>query len=465
MIYVNYLKMDYTKIQLLIERIMDGYFTIYNSLGDYIYYFYFNYSRIILDSIHWIFDNTFSFFIFLTILLASFYLIMSISIQFKRKKKERPLIKGEEPFVTIQIPTYNELAAINCAKRCLDFEYPKDRMQIIIGDDSSDRTVSKKIDEFAEKHKGIVDVTRRGKNIGFKQGNLNHMLKYTKGDYIVIFDSDFLPEKDFLRRIAAPFQYDKDVAVVQARWNIYNFNNNIYSILGGTISMICHTIALPFINMIKGNCFLCGSAEIIKKKDLIEAGGWRTGSLTEDIECSLRIHMRGKKLIYLEDLECRCEAPFRFKDLCKQQMRWAFGVISSFKLHFMGIIRSKKMKRKDKLSVFLFGSGYMFSLLLLAITVFGILSVISNRPAPIDWARFITETMTNILLTSGFLVASVIALTISKKAKMIPKMIVSSLSVGLAVTYYVNVGILKAIFGRDMQWFMLNKMGNRNKTK
>jgi len=90
----------------------------------------------------------------------------------------------------------------------------------------------------------------------------------------------------------------------------------------------------------------------------------------------------------------------------------------------------------------------------------GILSVISNRPAPIDWARFLSETGINIMLTSGFLLASVVALGKARKVKMLHKMVACSLSVGLAVTYYVNVGILKALFGRQMQWFMLNKNGN-----
>jgi hypothetical protein len=148
-------------------------------------------------------------------------------------------------------------------------------------------------------------------------------------------------------------------------------------------------------------------------------------------------------------------------DLCKQQMRWAYGVITAIKLHFWRIIFSRRMPFKDKASIFIFASGYIFSLLLLFVTVLGFLSVISNEPAPIQWVRFFSETGINIALTSGFLVASIIALGISRKLKYAPKLIGAALSVGLAVTYYVNIGILKAIFGRDMQWFMLNKIGNK----
>jgi cellulose synthase/poly-beta-1,6-N-acetylglucosamine synthase-like glycosyltransferase len=443
-----------------LDLIMDKIFQIYSFIGDSIYEFYILYSRPILDLMNFFFKNTFNLFIFITMLLATFYLFMSITVLFRKKRISKDVEKGKEPLVTIQIPTYNELAAINCAKKCINFNYPKDKMQIIIGDDSNDKSISKKINQFANKHKDLITVTRRGENIGFKPGNLNYMLKYTKGEIIVIFDSDFLPDEDFLKKIVKPFSDNKNISVVQSRWKINNFSQNIYSILGGTISLLCHNIALEFINGIKGNGFLCGSAEAIRKKDLVKVGGWLKGSLTEDIECSLRLIKEGKRLVYLEDVECECEAPFRFKDLCKQQMRWAYGVILALKIHFFDVTKSKVTRLRDKFSVVIFASGYFFSLLLLLITIFGLLSLVSEKPAPIDWPRFLSETAFNIALTSGFILSSIIALSKSKKLKELPKMIVASLSVGLAVTYYVNIGILKAIFDRKMQWFMLKKNGN-----
>jgi cellulose synthase/poly-beta-1,6-N-acetylglucosamine synthase-like glycosyltransferase len=448
-------------VHVTIKTILDNIFRLHEKSGDFVYNFYQSYSRAMLDFLHVIFDNIFTVLLVMTIAVTFFYLIMAITVFLRKKKVGKLLPEGNEPLVTVQIPTYNELAALSCAKHCLEFDYPKEKMQIIIGDDSSDKKISAKIDAFAKKHPGIIQVTRRGRNVGFKPGNLNHMLTYTKGEYVVIFDSDFLPPTDFLRRILAPFSEDKDISVVQARWNIKNFSQNIYSVLGGTISLVCHQIMLPFISRDKGMCFLCGSAEAIRKKDLLEAGGWQSGSLTEDIECSLRLIMKNKKLVYLEDCECDCEAPFTFKDLCKQQMRWAYGVITAIKVHFWALMKSRT-RASRKLSVFIFASGYLFALLLLGVTIFGILAVISTKPAPIDWPRFLGETSRNILLTSGFLISSVLALWLGKRIKELPRMVGSSLSVGLAVTYHVNVGIAKALFGRKMHWFMLNKNGNKN---
>jgi len=385
---------------------------------------------------------------------------MSIIVAFKKKQKESAFKFTKYPFVTIQIPTYNELAAINCARKALEFDYPKNRYEIIIGDDSSDKKVSKQIDEFASKHKGMIKVTRRGANVGFKPGNLNHMLKYTKGEFIVIFDSDFLPKKDFLRRIIAPFVKDKRVDGVQARWVIKNFSQNFPSIIGGIIPMFSHHLGLPFFNFVKSNGFIAGSAEAVRKKTLVKLGGWQSGALTEDIEYSLRLTSLGRKIVYLENLRCDCEAPFTVKDLCKQQMRWSYGVISALKKHLFPIFTSRKIRATWKINPVILGSGYLVTLFFFLLFVTGFLSIITNEPQPIDWARFFSETGRNILLTSGYLFTSLIILKLGKRFKEAHRLIVASFSVGLLVIYTVSVGVFKAIFNRNMEWFMLAKKGN-----
>ncbi len=446
--------------ELVIKYLLGLFFLFYNSVGDYVFVFYTNYSRMILDYIHIGSEYIFYLFLYVTIILTMFYFYMALVVLIKRKKVSKRLKKGEEPFITVQIPTYNELAALHCAKACIENDYPHDKLQIIIGDDSNDEEVSKKIDEFASEHKDVVTVTRRGGNEGYKPGNLNNMLPYSKGDYIVLFDSDFLPGKDFLRRIVAPFIKQKDVSVVQARWDIVNFGQNIYSILGGSISLLSHYIALPFMTYYKGNAFLCGSAEAISKKDLMGVGGWTSGALTEDVECSLRLMKKGKKLVYLEDLSCKCEAPQTFRDLCKQQLRWAHGVITAFKMHLTDLLKSPKTKIQDKFTAMIFASGYLFSMLLIGMTFFGVLSIISNRPAPIDWNLFLSETIRNILLTSGFMIATIIAMAQNKKLKYVWKMVAGAFTIGLVVTYNVVIGITLALLDRPVQWFMLKKNGN-----
>lgn len=413
--------------------------------------------RDFLNFLHVIFDKTFYVFLAIAVAVSLLYYFILIYSAFSKKKHEEPVQECEWPFVTVQIPTFNELAALNCAKNCLDFDYPKDKYEIIIGDDSNNPEIIQKIKEFADAN-GII-ITRRETNTGFKPGNLNHMLKFSKGDILVLFDSDFLPEKDFLKRLVYPMVKDKELAVVQARWKIINPNTNLITVLGATMSKVFHYLVMPFVQNFGKVSFLCGSAEAIRKDVLVKVGGWQTGSLTEDIECSLRLHSNGYKLKYLEDLECSCEVPYTPKDLYKQQMRWAYGVIKAFKTHFLELFGAK-ISAKKKLCVFIFASGYFLSVLLMALFVFGTLSFITHEPGPIDLPKFFGELGRNVLLTSGLLIASIFVIFKDNQIRRVDKVIVSSLSYGLVVTYFVNIGILKVLFNQPMKWHMLKKKGN-----
>jgi hypothetical protein len=427
---------------------------------------YVSVNRPILDFIHNLFDKSFYVLLYITIGVSVLFLIMSIYNVLSRKNhNEYEFDESKAPFVTIQIPTYNELAALNCAQKCLEMNYPKDRYEIIIGDDSNRPEISKKIDAFAAKHPGIVKVTRRGSNVGFKPGNLNHMLKYTRGDIIIIFDSDFLPDSDFVRRIVAPFQHDKRIAGVQGRWKFINNNQNVYSFMGSIIVESFHHVYLPFMKCFGKISFLCGSGEAVRKDLLVKAGGWRNGSLTEDIEYSIRLLREGYKIAYLEDVEVYCEAPFTAKDLFRQQKRWAYGVILSLVTHFKSVVTSKKINFRTKLFIHFQSLGYLFTMLLGLMFITGVISMVSHRPAPIEWLKFLSETGRNILLTSGSLIISMVALWRTKRLRQWWKVITTSLSVGLVMIYHVNEGIFKALTGGHMEWFMLKKLGNDKKVK
>lgn len=446
-----------------LDPLMDMFSLIFTQVfekpGEWVFSYFNIYSRPILDALHLVFNSVFNVVLVLTVVLTLVYLVLTLITRFKKPTIEQVITDDSKlPNVTIQIPTYNELAALNCAEKCLAFDYPKAKMQIIVGDDSNDPIISEKITAFATKT-GIT-VTRRGKNIGFKPGNLNHMLKFTTGDFLVIFDSDFLPEKDFLRRIISPFVTDENIHGVQGRWKMINFSQNFSSIIGSTIPMFSHMLGLPFMQMVGSTGFIAGSAEAVRIKTLKQLGGWTSGAFTEDIEYSMRMTKAGKKVVYLENLECACESPFTVADLCKQQLRWAYGVIKSCKLHFVDIILSKKIPTMWKINPILLLAGYLVTFQFFLLFVLGILSIITHEPSPINWALLFSKTGLNIFFTSGFVISSVILLNRSSKRKDIPKMILASFSVGLLVVYKVSEGVLKALFNRPMFWFMLNKKGN-----
>ncbi len=417
---------------------------------------YMSYYRIFLDNLNVFFDKGFYVLLYVMAFLATLYFLIAIYVSiFKAKSKEQKFVPEKAPFITIQIPTRNELIALRCAKKCLEFDYPKDKFEILIGDDSNDKNVSKKLDEFADRYDN-VRIIRRKKNIGFKPGNLQNMLKYSNGEILVIFDSDYTPEKDFLRRIVAPFIYDKTVSVVQARWNFNNPNQNLVTIMSATIGYMFHHVTLELFNKF-GTSSLCGSAEAVRKKDLIDMGGWRVGSLTEDIEYSLRLHIAGRKILYLPDLECCGDAPYTPIDFYKQQMRWAYGVVSSYLIHFKDLLLTKKIKLGRKIVSFLPGIGYFIAPLISLLFIFGILSFITHTPEAFDLPKFLSETGFNILITSGLLFASIIALFLAKKYRYVLKMFVSSFSVGLVALFYVNKGIIKSFLKEPIDWFLLKK--------
>ncbi|MBI2142028.1 glycosyltransferase [Candidatus Woesearchaeota archaeon] len=429
----------------------DAFFVQYNSMG-----------RQILDAIHNVFEGLFNALLIVAFALSLLYISMSIYVILKKHRKQE---KGTvwTPYVTVQIPTFNELVALRCAESCLNFDYPKEKYEVLIGDDSNKPEISMEIDNFAATR--AVKVLRRGENTGYKAGNLNNMLKHSKGEIIVIFDSDFVPPKDFLARIVEPFAKDSSIGGVQARWKFMNSNQNLVSVLGATIVEVFHRITMPFVFSRRRISFLCGSAEAVRKDTLIKLGGWENGNLTEDIEYSLRLMKSGYRIEYMEDLECDSEVPYKPKDLYRQQMRWAYGVVYSYKKHAKSIYSAKKINTEDKLYISLVCSGYLLTILLAGLFITGTMSIVTHKPEPIDLGKFFFFTTRNIAMTGGLIIASLIAVLKAKKANQIAKMLIASFSYGLIVAYHVNIGIYKALLNRPMKWYMLSKGSDQIKNR
>lgn len=436
-----------------IVSIVMWYISVGNSFMDW----YVANTRLILDVVHVFFQSSFSILLVLTAVLSGIFLVISFVSLFYRPHRY-PTELSSYPTVTIQIPTRNELAALNCAQRCLAFDYPTHKVSIIIGDDSNDPEVSKAIDTFVKNNKRI-EVMRRKHNVGYKPGNLINMLKKTTGEIIVIFDSDFLPEKDFLKKIVAPFLDDPTVAAVQSRWVPMNAKDGFTAVLGTGITEMFHQVFLPFMQMISGSVCLCGSAEAVRRSTLLKQGGWKSGSFTEDIEYSFRLYKAGHKVVYLPTLTCAMEVPHHPIDLYKQQMRWAYGVIQATKQHLWDILRAP-VHWGLKTNTLLIVSGYVFTLLIVMLTITGFLAFFTHPPGPINISLFVVDTSFNILLTVGLLGTYLVAMVRAHRIRHISHLIVSSFTIGFVVVYYVNKGIFKSICNHPMQWFILRKQGN-----
>ncbi len=258
------------------------------------------------------------------------YTILYYYLRFPKKKKREnspPLV--DYPFVTIQLPIYNEKYVV---KRLLasiaNLDYPKERYEIQILDDSTDETTFL-LSSLVEKYSSLgynIHLYHRPQRNGFKAGALREGLAKAKGTYIAIFDADFIVPPDFLKRVLPYFTTEK-IGAVQTRWGHLNRN---YSILtqGQALALDAHFLFEQDIKATEGLFInFNGTGGVWRKEAIESAGGWQDDTLTEDLDLSYRAQMEGYKIIFLPDLVCPGELPIDVSGFKKQQFRWTKGGI------------------------------------------------------------------------------------------------------------------------------------------
>ncbi len=250
----------------------------------------------------------------------------------------------EWPIVTVQLPIFNEKYVI---ERLLDsvvkLDYPLDKLQIQVLDDSIDDTVeitNAKVAEIAKKGFWIDHIHRVDRK-GYKAGALADSMDKVEGEFIAIFDSDFLPASNFLKKTVPLFQ-NKKLGVVQTRWGHINENYSLLTKLQAfgldahfTIEQVGRNVSNHFINF-------NGTAGIWRKKCIEGAGGWHHDTLTEDLDLSYRAQMVGWDFKYLPDLISPAELPVTMSALKSQQFRWMKGGAENFKKNAMAVLKSDK---------------------------------------------------------------------------------------------------------------------------
>jgi len=237
------------------------------------------------------------------------------------------------PKVTVQIPLYNEKFVVErIIDRICQLDYPKEKLQIQVIDDSTDESIDIVAKRVAyHKGRGVdIDHVRRSNRIGYKAGALAAAMDQVTGEFIAIFDADFLPDPDFLIKTVPAFQ-DSNVGLVQARWGYLNGEKNALTKLQ-TIMLDAHFGIEQVTRHGKGVYFnFNGTAGIWRKATIQDAGGWNADTLTEDTDLSYRAQMKGWKFIYRPDIVCRSEIPENMQAFKAQQHRWAKGTIEVMK--------------------------------------------------------------------------------------------------------------------------------------
>jgi len=264
--------------------------------------------------------------IIITAYTVNFYYLAFVS---RIRKEKHPTVDWGTPSVTLQLPIYNEKYV---AKRLVDavcnLDYPKDKMRIMVCDDSDDDTVElleNVVDDY--KKQGFhIEHVRRGTRTGYKAGALKHAMKTTDTELVAIFDADFIPPTWFLKK-AIPHFSKPNIGLIQCRWGHVNEN---YS----TITQV-QALSIDFHFLIeqkaKSNSQLFmnfnGTAGIWRRECIEDAGGWHTATLVEDLDLSYRAQMKGWKCVFLPDIVVDAELPAQMNGAKRQQFRWAKGSI------------------------------------------------------------------------------------------------------------------------------------------
>ncbi len=252
------------------------------------------------------------------------------NIRHERKRRQKIEIPSNPPVVTIQLPLYNEKYV---AKRLIDavcmIDYPKEKFQIQVLDDSDDDTaglIKSIVDEYRFKGFDIVHMHRTDKS-GYKAGALKEGIKDAKGEFVAIFDADFIPPVWFLKNVIGHFYAHPKLGFVQCKWGHVNEN---YSTLteAQAVSLDLHFLieqkAKSLTNLYMN---FNGTAGIWRTSCINDAGGWHTSTLVEDLDLSYRVQMKGWKCLFLEDVVVDAELPVQMNAAKRQQFRWAKGSI------------------------------------------------------------------------------------------------------------------------------------------
>lgn len=260
--------------------------------------------------------------------LGQFHLVVTFLQNRKKYHQETPIAGNDNlPFVTVQLPVYNELYVVERLLEAIAaFDYPADRFEIQLLDDSDDESYEVAATKVAEiKARGLqIEHIRRPTRTGFKAGALAYGLELAKGEYIAIFDADFLPRPSYLRAALAHFT-DPNIGVVQARWEHINRSYSMFT-EAQAFHLDAHFTIEQF-SRDKGGFYINfnGTAGIWRKICIIDAGGWEADTLTEDLDLSYRAQIRGWKFCYVDEIGTPAELPAEMGAIKSQQYRWMKG--------------------------------------------------------------------------------------------------------------------------------------------
>ena len=407
--------------------------------------------------------TSFVFYIFIAcaiIIIAytcNFYYLAFLS---GRRKENQNTVSIGEPTVTIHLPIYNEkYVTKRLINSVCDLDYPKEKLCIMVLDDSDDNT-TEQIAELVENYKGKgfdISHVRRGTRQGYKAGALKYAMKYTKSEFVAIFDADFIPPKWYLKK-AIPYFSKPNIGFVQCRWGHINEN---YSALtqAQALSLDFHFLVEQ---RAKSNSHLFmnfnGTAGIWRKECIEDSGGWHTATLVEDLDLSYRAQMKGWKCLFIPDIVVNAELPVQMNGAKRQQFRWAKGSIQCAIKLLGGILLKRKITIDAKLQAFVQLTRHIvFPLMLIQFLALPILLASNVNLYIVSFLPVVTL-VTYVAMGPGaylFIIRNMYDKNRKEKAIAMPYLIIYSM--GMAVNN--TIAVIDAMVGKKSEFLRTPKYG------
>ena len=274
-----------------------------------------------------------------------------------KKQNNKKLFSSNKklPKITIQLPIYNEKYVIErLFKYISELKYPKKLLQIQVLDDSDDEStqlIMNLIKHYKTKGIKFNHITRANRK-GFKAGALKNGLKSASGEFIAIFDADFIPDSNWLIKIIPHFDIKK-IGLIQTRWGHINKSYSVLTKVQAFALDIHFTLEQVGRNFKNHFMNFNGTAGIWRKKCIIDSGNWEVDTLTEDLDLSFRAQLKGWKFKYLEHIITPAELPITINAVKSQQYRWNKGGAENFQKNFWKLIKSKSINLKTKIIAFI----------------------------------------------------------------------------------------------------------------
>ncbi len=401
-------------------------------------------------------------------------LMMVVLYIVHRKDVPKPAGQWKElPVVTIQLPLFNEKFVLRgLLEKVTAIDYPKDKLEIQILDDSTDDTydLCMELTEHYRRQGFDICCLHRTDRTGFKAGALEAADAVAKGEFLLILDADFRPEPDILK-VVMPYFTDPNVALVQTRWGHINRNHNLLTRLQ-SIFLDGHFALEQTVRNRSGRFFTFnGTAGVWRKCAITDAGGWEHDTITEDMDLSYRAQMKGWHFVYLNDYVTPAELPEDMDGFKAQQHRWTKGCIQVCQKMLFDIWRSKApFKAKMEATTHLTCNYSYLALILLCILL---VPICVGAVAPTgDWAWTTPRMMllTAILFFTATVTVCMFYVTAEvvvrpKRWWMVFPLLIPLLALGVGMAVNNAKAVLEAVFGRQSEFVRTPKFGESQEGK